>query len=201
MRYRLSLVLALFVLAGLWTEAREGSAKQEMSAPSKGSLSLDEENLKYFTDRTMITHEGRELRFYSDLLKGKVVLINFFYSNCPTAQMSLITMFKLQKMLGNQLGADMYLLSISVDPERDSLKAIQDYAAKFNPQKGWLFLTGTKENMDAINVRLGNRNPNPEFHQQLFLLGNLRTGHWMKLPETARAISVADGLRALLTEK
>lgn len=158
---------------------------------------LDEKGRKYFTDLTVVTHEGKEVRFYSDLLKDKLVVINFFYTNCPTAQVSLITLFKLQKMVGNQLGGTIHFLSISVDPERDTLKAVQEYASRFNPKPGWMFITGKSDHLRTINLRLGNRNPAPEAHLQVFLLGNLKTGKWIRLPETAPAFSVAEGLRTL----
>ena len=161
----------------------------------------DEKQRRYFTDLNVITHEGEELRFYSDLLKDKLVVISFFYTNCPTAQPALVTSFKLQKRLRNRLGSDIMLLSISVDPEKDTLEVVQDYAKKFNPQKGWLFLTGSEKNMDVINRRLGNTKNLPEGHLRLFLLGNLKTGHWMKLVETAADIALAMGLDSLESEE
>ncbi len=176
-------------------------AGRESSTETKESLSQEEKGRRYFTDLTVLTHEGREVQFYSDLLKDKLVVINFFYTNCPTAQVSLITLFKLQKMVGNQLGESIRFLSLSVDPERDTLKAVQEYAAKFNPLPGWSFITGRSEHIRTINFRLGNRNPSPEAHLQVFLLGNLKTGKWMRLPETAPAFSVAEGLRTLQSEK
>jgi protein SCO1/2 len=174
---------------------------QGSTAPLQNSPSLDEKNRQYFSDLNVLTHEGQEVRFYTDLLKDKIVVISFFYTNCPTAQMSLVTLFKLQKMLGDQLETDIRLLSISVDPEKDSLKAVQEYARKYNPPKGWIFLTGKKGNMDTINFKLGNRNLSPESHIQVFLLGNLKTGKWMRIPESAQAAAVAEGLRNLQPDK
>ncbi len=162
---------------------------------------IDEKGRRYFTDTIVMTHEGKEVRFYNDLLKDKLVVINFFYTNCPTAQVSLITLFKLQKMVGNRLGETIHFLSVSVDPERDTLKAVQEYASRFNPKPGWMFITGKSDHLRTINLRLGNRNPSPEAHLQVFLLGNLRTGKWMRLPETAPAFSVAEGLRTLETRE
>ena len=173
----------------------------QQGAPPQTAQAMDEEEQTLFSDLKVLTHEGQEARFYSDLIKDKIVVINFFYTNCPTAQMSLTTLSNLQETLGGQLGTDIRLLSISVDPEKDTLKAIQEYAEKYNPKKGWLFLTGKKENVDAINRKLGNRSTIPENHIQVFLLGNLKTGHWMRLPESAQAVAVAAGLRILAPEK
>jgi protein SCO1/2 len=161
----------------------------------------DEENRRFFTDLEVLTHKGEGLRFYSDILKDKVVLISFFYTNCPTAQPVLVTTFKLQKLLGEQLGKKILFLTVSVDPERDTLPVLREFAGRFNPQEGWLFITGKTGHMDVINRKLGNTLRLPEGHLRLFLLGNLRTGHWMKLPESAPPMGVADGLRALAAEK
>lgn len=163
----------------------------------ESSSSRDEENRRFFSDLKVITHEGEELRFYSDILKDKLAVISFFYVNCPTAQPALITLFKLQKLLKDRLGKDIVLLTISVDPENDTPEAVQQYAAKFNPKKGWLFITGKPDTMNTINRKLGNTLRLPEGHLRQFLVGNLKTGDWMRLLETAPVIALADGLRSL----
>ena len=197
-------VLGLMVIVVAWLVAAPpqvfaGRQAIAATAPETDKLQ-DEKQRRFFTDLKVITHEGEALRFYSDLLKDKLVVISFFYTNCPTAQPALITSFKLQKRLKERLGRDILLLSISVDPENDTLEVVRDYAKKFNPQKGWLFLTGSENNMDVINRRLGNTNNLPAGHLRLFLLGNLKTGHWMKLVETAADIALAMGLDSLESE-
>lgn len=199
MRYRLFAPLLAFSIVWLGTAPLVAMAQQ--GGASNKTESLEEKNRRYFPDLAVMTNEGREVRFYSELLKDKIVVISFFYTNCATTQASMETLSKLQEMLGGQLGTDIHLLSISVDPERDSLKAIQEFAAKYNPKKGRMFLTGKKENLDAINLKLGNRSLIPEAHQQVFLLGNLKTGHWMRLPESANADAVAVGLHTLASDR
>lgn len=180
--------------------ASECFAQQGPMAPPRPGLSLDEANREYFTDAQVMTHDGRQLRFYSDVLKDKRVLINFFYSNCPTAPPGMARLFKVQSLLGDELGTSVLLISISVDPERDSPEVIQEYARRYNPKQGWLFLTGNAEAMNLINRKLGNTLRLPEGHLRLFLLGNLKTGHWMKMLESAPPSSIVDGLRSLATE-
>ena len=201
---RVKPVLGLIIIAAVWLVAappqvfagRQASAATE----SETDRLQDEKQRRFFTDLTVITHEGEELRFYSDLLKDKLVVISFFYTNCPTAQPALVTSFKLQKRLRDRLGRDILILSIGVDPEKDTLEVVREYAKKFNPQKGWLFLTGSEKNMGVINRKLGNTNNLPEGHLRLFLLGNLKTGHWMKMVETAQDIALAMGLDSLESE-
>ena len=199
MGYKVRIGLFILLAVGLGAAPSPVFAGRPATAavePQTDAL-RDEKNRRYFTDLKVITHEGRERRFYSDLLKDKLVVISFFYTNCPTAQPALITSFKLQKRLGDQLGKDILLLTISVDPENDTLEVIQEYAGKFNPQKGWLFLTGSEKNMGVINRKLGNKLRLPEGHLRQFLLGNLKTGHWMRLVETASDIALAMGLDSL----
>lgn len=194
-------VMGLMVLMTVWL----GSAPPQVFAgqPAEAKVETradelqDEKQRSYFTDLQVITHEGDQLRFYSDLLKDKLVVISFFYTNCPTAQPVLVTFFKLQKRLRDRLGRDILLLSISVDPENDTLEVVREYAGKFNPQKGWLFLTGDEKNMAVINRKLGNTLRLPEGHLRQFLLGNLKTGHWMRLVESAPDVALAMGLHSL----
>lgn len=187
-------VLVFLAIIGIWTLPLQAQGKETVRQ-------LDEKNRRYFTDLVVSTHEGTNVRFYSDLLKDRIVVINFFYTNCPTAQTSLSTLFRVQQSLGDALGKEVVLLSLSVDPERDTVEAVRKYAGKFNPRKGWTFVTGKPQNIEAINLKLGNRNLIPEFHIQVFLLGNLATGQWMRLPETARAEAVVEGVRNLMSSK
>lgn len=166
-------------------------------AQSEAGSSIEEDNARYFTDLLVVTHEGNEVRFYSDLLKNKRVVISFFYVNCPTAQPALVTLFKLQKKLGERLGKDIVLLSISVDPERDDPEAVRKYAETFNPRQGWYFVTGRPQSMDVINRRLGNTLHLPEGHLRQFLLGNTRTNHWMRLLESVPVMVLEEGLQSL----
>jgi protein SCO1/2 len=173
--------------------------KQEGQIRPEGGLSRDEDNRRYFTDSPVVTHEGKELRFYTDILKDRVVLINFFYVDCPTSPPDIAKLSEVQKRL-RTLEEEIMMISITVYPEKDTPKAVRDYVQQFNPARGRLFLTGKKENIDAINRKLGNTSPNPEMHLQVFLLGNLRTGRWMRMNRLAPTASVTEGLRILAEE-
>ena len=141
MRLKPELVLRVMAAAWLVAAAPQVVAGQQATATieSQTDTLRDEKARSFFTDLTVITHEGEELRFYSDILKDKLVVISFFYTNCPTAQPALVSSFKLQKRLRNRLGQDILILTISVDPEKDTLEVIREYAKKFNPKKGGCF--------------------------------------------------------------
>jgi protein SCO1/2 len=174
--------------------------KQEGHLKPEDGLSRDESNRRYFTDSPVLTHEGKESRFYTDLLKDRVVLVSFFYTDCPTAQQDMSKLAEIQKLLGDQMAKDVFIVALSVDPDKDDLKAIRSHATRYKAGKGWTFITGKKDAIEAINRKLGNTNPVPEFHPRLYLLGNLRTGHWMKMNQYAPSPSVVEGLRVLIAE-
>jgi cytochrome oxidase Cu insertion factor (SCO1/SenC/PrrC family) len=136
---------------------------------------------KYFTDVELIDQDGRRVRLYSDLLKGKVVVINTFFTTCDaTCPMLAAGFAKIQKWLGDRLGKDVYLISISVDPETDTPPRLKEYAAKFNAHPGWFFLTGDKKNVDFALEKFGQVLEKKNDHLNLFYIGNEKTGLWKK---------------------
>lgn len=196
-------ILILLAAAWLWPLSPQALVGQNAAAAveSEKYKAQDEKNRQFFTDLKVMTQEGQELRFYSDILKDKLVVISFFYTNCPTTQPVLVTFFKLQKRLEERLGREILLLTLSVDPEKDTPEVVREYARKFNPKNGWLFLTGSESNMEVINRKLGNTLRLPEGHLRLFLLGNMRTGHWMRMIEKAPEIALVNGLNSLASEE
>ena len=135
----------------------------------------------YFTDSTLVDQSGQRFRFYSDLLKGKVVVINPFFTackgSCPVMSGSL---GKLQERLGDHLGKDVVFLSLTVDPVTDSLDALAQYAKRCSARPGWHFLTGSKEDLARVERKLGQYVENREAHTSIMIVGNESTGLWMK---------------------
>lgn len=199
------LVAAISFLLFTASSPSAGDIKNPPGRESAGKVlsSGDSESAKrdYFTDLKLITQEGREVRFYSDVLKDRVVVINAFYTNCMTVcPLQNKVLSDLQKLLGEDLGRDIFIVSITVDPERDTPGAVKEYAKVFAALKGWTFLTGAKVNVDWVNYKLGFYTGDPESHPATFLLGNVKTGHWMKLRPDAKAEALARHLRRLLEE-
>jgi protein SCO1/2 len=181
-------------------QAGESFYKQEGTPGAKDGKPREEQNREYFTDRKVVTHDGKEMRFYTDLLKDRVVLISFFYTNCPTAEPDTAKLAEIRRMLNGKDGEKILFVSVSVDPERDTLDAVKEYAKRHDPGKGWFLLTGEKANLQEINRKLGNKSPDPESHIRIYLLGNPRTGHWIRMNQYAPSQSVAEGLRLLAQE-
>jgi protein SCO1/2 len=151
------------------------------AAGGQGAAAAPSPAHAYFGDIRLIDQDGREMRLYSDLIKDKVVVIDVMFTACVGACPIMSSTFaKIQDRLGERLGKDVHLISISVDPVNDTPARLKEFAARFNARPGWFFLTGSKENVDAALRKLGQYVETREAHQNLFLIGNDRTGLWKK---------------------
>lgn len=188
--------------SGSTASPKADTTAQPASDATRTSLSHDEAARQYFTDRKLIDQNGRALRFYTDVLRNKVILINFIFTECQdTCPIQSQKLAEVQKLLQGQMGKDLGFVSISVDPQRDTPAVLKDYSRRFEAGEGWLFLTGNKDDVSGVIQKLGQLTPSVEGHSTLFILGNVATGHWMKLrPDTASPV-IAEHLRKLASEK
>ena len=100
---------------------------------------------KYFSDVELIDQDGRKVRFYSDVLKGKTVVINALFTTCTNVCPPISrNLERIQEALGDRLGKDVFLVSITVDPVTDTPERLKEYAQKFHARPGWSFLTGRR---------------------------------------------------------
>ena len=136
----------------------------------------------YFSNLPVVTHEGKTLRFYDDLIKGKIVVINFIYTSCPDlCSLSTARMMYVRKQLGELVGRDVFIYSISLDPENDSPDVLKEYAGAFDIGAGWLFLTGKPKDIHLIRWQLGERSRTLSEHRPHMQVGNDRTGEWRRM--------------------
>jgi protein SCO1/2 len=151
----------------------------------------------YFPNAILTNQDGKKLRFYDDVIKGKVVSINFMFTSCgDSCPLETAKLRQLQKLLGDHVGKNVYMYSISVDPERDSPAALKAYMKKYDVGPGWQFLTGKQEDVDLIRKKLGMlRDDETELgdHQTSFIFGNEATGQWLKrspydVPQSLKAV-------------
>ena len=139
----------------------------------------------YFSNVTLTTQDGASVRFYDDLLKGKIVAINLIYTTCKYAcPLETARLSQVAKLLGDRMGRDVFFYSITIDPDQDTPQVLKEYAAKYQAGPGWTFLTGKKDEIDIISKKLGlysaNDPSNPDGHQPFLLIGNEATGQWMR---------------------
>ena len=153
---------------------------------------------KYFTDVVLLNQNGEKMRFYNDLLRGKVVIINSFFATCTGSCLPLTrNLEKLQAALGARMGKEVNIISISVDPEVDTPASLKAYAKKLNAGPGWYFLTGNKESVDFALKKIGHFVDSKESHLNIFIIGNERTGLWKKafgLAKSEELMKVVDSV-------
>jgi protein SCO1/2 len=157
---------------------------------------------KYFTDVELLNQNGEKMRFYSDLLKDKVVIVNTFFGTCTSVCPPMNrNLEKLQETFKDRIGKDLYIISISVDPQVDTPPVLKDYAAKFHAVPGRFFLTGKKENIDWALYKLGQYVEDKNDHQTVVVIGNVRTGLWKKAFGMAKAEELIEIVRSVLDDK
>ncbi len=172
---------ALTILAVLLA-ARVSFAVPGDPAPKSGAAVWGAE---YFPNTPLVSHEGRNLRFFDDLIQDKVVVVNFIYTSCPDAcPLETAKLTEVQALLGDRVGQDVFLYSISIDPERDTPEVLREYAERFQTGPGWLFLTGQADDIRLLRQKLGllGREGDTKLsdHTLNLLIGNQATGQWMK---------------------
>jgi protein SCO1 len=136
----------------------------------------------YFGNAVLTNQDGKHLRLYTDVLKGNIVIIDSFYSTCNGVCRVTMPVFKqLQDDLGERVGKDVRLISITVDPESDTPQVLKRYAAGVGAKPGWDFLTGDKETVDQVLYKFGLYTEAKEEHSNIFIVGNEPTGLWKKV--------------------
>jgi protein SCO1/2 len=143
---------------------------------------------KYFSDVELINQDGEKLRFYNDVLKNKVVVVNVFFTTCVSVCPPMNrNMEMIQEALGDRLGKQVFLVSISIDPENDTPPKLKEYARRFHARPGWTFLTGKKENVDWALYKLGQYVDKKDDHSTIIIVGNEPKGLWKKAFGLAKA--------------
>ena len=153
---------------------------------------------KYFTDVELTNQDGKKVHLYSDVLKGKTVVVNAFFTTCTSVCPPMNrNMEKIQEALGDRVGRDVFLVSITVDPETDTPARLKEYSKKFHAGAGWTFLTGKKENLDWALYKLGQYVEKKDDHTTVFIIGNEPTGLWKKafgMANTAELIQIVESV-------
>jgi len=151
-------------------------------------------------DKVLIDQHGNEVKFASDVIGDRIVVMDFIYTTCTTVCPVISAVFgQLQKKLADQLGDEVVLLSVSVDPVRDTPQRLKAYAAKHNAGPDWVWLTGHKRTMDDVLDGLGAYSPNFSDHPAMVLVGDARTGEWSRFfgfPSPDRLMKQVNTLQA-----
>lgn len=136
---------------------------------------------RYFTDIFLVNQNGEKMRFYTDLLKGKVVVINSFFGTCQGSCLPVNhRLEKVQDALGEHMAKDVRIISITLDPSVDTPASLKKYAEELHAKPGRYFLTGDKKNVDLALSKLGQYVEDKQNHSNVLIIGNEHTGLWKK---------------------
>src|ERR1051326_1438904 len=139
----------------------------------------------YFPNVPLTTQDGKTVRFYDDVLKGKIFAIYLMYTKCQyMCPLETARLAQVQRILGDRVGKDIFFYGLSIDPVNDTPQALKAYAEKYHLSAGWTFLTGKKEDVELISKRLGlYSEPDPDNkdgHTPIVLLGNEPMGQFIR---------------------
>jgi protein SCO1/2 len=206
--------LALLGIAGVTPFAGPlltafGGQVSTTSAEAAGTLSPREKiRRRYFPNVSLQTQDGKWVRFYDDLIKDKIVTLNFFYAKCegicPTVTANLARM---QRLLGERVGCDIFMCSISLKPEQDTPASLKEYAEMYQAQRGWTFLTGKHADIELLRRSLGFTNLDPQLDKDKSQhIGNVRYGNeplmlWAACPGMARPEFIAKSVSWMIRPK
>lgn len=154
---------------------------------------------EYFTDTILRTQDGNEVRFFSDVLRDRVVVLNVIYTSCKDAcPMITHKLGEVRNALGES-ARGVHFVSISSDPETDTPAALKKFArANGADDRNWIFLTGTRANVELVLARLGQLSSTPQDHSTLLIAGDVRNKRWSKIRPDAPAPAIAERLRVLV---
>jgi protein SCO1/2 len=175
-------------------KARAAAAAAEAAKPEPGpsgaSVTLEEVAL---LDQT-----GASRRFRSEVVGDRIVVMDFVFTTCTTICPLLSSkMARLQERLGERLGRDVFLVSVSVDPVRDTPAKLRAYAEKWKARPGWTFLTGPKADVDAVLKGVGAYTASITDHPPMFLVGDGKAARWTRLngfPDAEQLLKQIDAL-------
>src|SRR3712207_1324682 len=185
------------VLAGGVTAGASGS----VAASEPKDAARAQTQARYFPNVELVTHEGKKVRFYDDLMKDKIVLINMMYAECTGVCPGITAnLKKVHKLLGRRMGKDVFIYSITLQPQRDTPKVLKHYATMHKTGPGWLFLTGSPADVETLRRKLGFTDPDPERDKdKTNHIGNIRYGNealtlWSACPGLSKAAAIAEAI-------
>lgn len=187
------LMSPLAALADEDPHAKHRAMMKQKSNPTAESADVD------LRDRPLVDQYGEEVMFVSDVIGDDIVVMDFVYTTCTTICPVLSALFRqVQTKLGDDVGNGITLVSMSVDPIRDTPQRLKAYSAKHGAGDGWRWLTGPKPVVDEVLVGLGAYTTNFEDHPTMVLIGDGQTGEWKRLfgfPNPDRIVQVVNDMR------
>lgn len=157
-----------------------------------------------FPNPVLLTQDGKAVRFYDDMVRDRIVLLNMTYlqcSNiCPPMTANLL---QVQQRLGRRAGRDVFMVSISLLPEHDTPQALREYMQRYRIGRGWTFLTGRPADVEQVRLALGFFDLDPVVdadrsqHTGMVRIGNDALDRWCMNPALAEPEQICESIRAV----
>jgi len=164
--------------------------------PSDQHLNIDVQ----LYDLELLNQDRKHVRFRSDVIANRLVAMTFIYTSCTTVCPVYNAIFtQLQDLLGERMGKDVVLITMTLDPVRDIPRRMKKEAQKFNAKPGWIYLTGKKKNVDQVLRGLDAYFPDFTQHPPMAIVGDGKTGIWKRFngfPQAERLLAMIDELEA-----
>ena len=174
-------MLTLCLLAAGIGQALAHSADEHAGHDMPAKSATSESAQVQFADVALVDQTGKAVRLEKDLVSNKIVVMSFIYTSCTTVCPVVSSiMGKVQKQLGARVGSEVQLVSISIDPQRDDPKRLNDYARAFQNGPGWSWLTGTTQSVNETLKGLGSFSGDFKSHQPLILVGDGNSRNWTR---------------------
>ena len=166
-------LITVFVACGAVRSQQQQPLSREVEVEIQGFGKVS------IPDIVVQDQDGRKFRFYSDLVKDKVVVLSFFYTSCTYAcTLQGRTFAKLQSLLGERLGKAVFLISVSMDPANDNPQQLKAWARRYGVQSGWTLVTGEPAEMNKLLVPFTARAGGGGMHLPVTFIGNDKQRVW-----------------------
>ena len=179
--------------AGLCPAATKGTIAAAAAKPHAAAA--------YRPDLELVTQDGKTVRFYDDLVAGRIALINFMFTTCTSICPPMTAnLAQVQRLLKDYLGDRVVMISISVDPETDTPAVLKAYAERYGARPGWYFLTGKRDHIEAVVSKFGDNSRDKLQHSGMLLIGNDPARTWVKGFAMTAPEEIAASVRRLLEQ-
>lgn len=190
-----ALVAAALALGGAPPASAHGDgAAHAAAAPRKPSSAR-----VTVPDKALVDQEGRARNLRRDVVGDRIVLVDFVFTSCTTVCPVVSATFAgVQKRLGEAVGRDVALVSITLDPARDTPEVLRAYGAKVGSREGWVWLTGPSDDVNGVLKGFGAYVGDPASHPSMVLVGDGRTGQWTRyfgFPSAEQLVAKVEELR------
>jgi protein SCO1/2 len=177
------------------------SRRTLLTPPTQSDLARQRIQRMHLPNVPLLTHEGRRVRFYDDLVRNRIVTFNFFYTRCDEICPGVTAnLAQVQRLFGAQVGTKLFMYSLTLKPEEDDVSAIRHYRELFHAKPGWTFLTGKPADLEQIRRGIGFQYPDPKIDSDKSQhIGNVRYGNeplmlWAACPGLANAKYLAESI-------